>query len=75
MPKSYGYYHRLVTGPRSVTDIALAPVAVDIDRNLQRLRDLDRKAIAAELDLELDRPESDSADRAEREARILRQPR
>jgi len=60
-----------VTHPRSSTDLFLAPVAVEVDRNLQRLRDLDPVQLATELDLELDRPESPSADRAERQERVL----
>jgi hypothetical protein len=60
-----------VTHPRSAADLFLAPVAVEIDRNLQRLRDLSPTNIRAELDLELDRPESQSADREERQERIL----
>ena len=60
-----------MTHPKSPTDLSLAPVAVEIDRNLQRLRELQPAAIAAELDLELDRPESPSASRDERTARIL----
>jgi hypothetical protein len=60
-----------VTHPKSPTDLSLAPVAVEIDRNLQRLRDLQPAAIAGELDLELDRPESPSAGRDERRARVL----
>jgi hypothetical protein len=61
-----------MTHPKSATDLFLAPVAVEIDRNLQRLRDLSPAEIRAELDLELDRPESASADRGERQERILR---
>jgi len=60
-----------VTHPKSATDLFLAPVAVEIDRNLQRLRDLSPAEIATELDLELDRPESRSAGRQERKARVL----
>jgi len=60
-----------VTHPKSATDLFLAPVAVEIDRNLQRLRDLSPAEIAEELDLELDRPESRSVDREERKARVL----
>jgi hypothetical protein len=60
-----------VTHPKSTTDLFLAPVAVEIDRNLQRLRDLSPAEIAAELDLELDRPESSSAGREERTTRVL----
>lgn len=60
-----------MTHPKSAADLFLAPVAVEIDRNLERFRDLDPVQIAAELDLELDRPESPTADRSEREARIL----
>jgi hypothetical protein len=57
--------------PKSATDLFLAPVAVEIDQNLQRIRDLNPAEIRTELDLELDRPESPSADRGERQARIL----
>jgi hypothetical protein len=60
-----------VTHPKSTTDLFLAPVAVEIDRNLQRLRDLSPAEIAAELDLELDRPESSAAGREERTTRVL----
>ena len=60
-----------MTHPRSATDLFLAPVAVEIDRNLQRIRDLSPSEIAAELDLELDRPESRSASQDERKARVL----
>lgn len=57
--------------PKSATDLFLAPVAVEIDRNLERIRDLSPSNVAAELDLELDRPESPSGDRDERKGRIL----
>jgi len=60
-----------MTHPKSSTDLFLAPVAVQIDGNLQRIRDLTPGQIRAELDLELDRPEGPSADRAERQERIL----
>ena len=60
-----------MTLPKSAIDLSLAPVAVDIDRNLQRLRDLDPAAIVVELDLELDRPESGHGGSEERRARLL----
>jgi hypothetical protein len=42
--------------PRNPTDIALAPVAAEIDLNLQRLRDKNPRELDTELQLELDRP-------------------
>lgn len=42
--------------PKNPTDMALAPVAVHIDLNLQRLRDRSPGEIEYELQLELDRP-------------------
>lgn len=42
--------------PRNHTDLMLAPVAAEIDRNLQRLRDGSPQDVMAELELELDRP-------------------
>jgi hypothetical protein len=60
-----------MTHPKSAIDLFLAPVAVEIDRNLQRFRDLDPAQIASELDLELDRPEGPAAGRDERQGRIL----
>jgi hypothetical protein len=42
--------------PKVPTDMALAPVAAEIDSNLQRLRDKSAGDIQYELGLELDRP-------------------
>lgn len=42
--------------PRNQKDLMLAPVAVEIDRNLQRLRVDLPYDVLAELELELDRP-------------------
>ena len=56
--------------PRVPKDLALAPVAAEIDLNLQRFRDLESDALRFELDLELDRPELRKT-REERAARVL----
>lgn len=42
--------------PKTQRDLMLAPVAAEIDRNLQRLRDGSPRDVMAELELELDRP-------------------
>ena len=42
--------------PHTLRDMALAPVAAEIDLNLQRLRDKDPADIDYELGLALDRP-------------------
>jgi hypothetical protein len=42
--------------PKVPMDLALAPVAAEIDLNLQGLRDLSPEALALELQLRLDRP-------------------
>ena len=42
--------------PKSHRDLMLAPVAVEIDLNLQRLRDRTPEDVEAELELELDKP-------------------
>jgi hypothetical protein len=42
--------------PKTPKDLALAPVAAQVDANLQRLRDLEPSGIDQELQLELDRP-------------------
>ncbi|MGN6868268.1 MAG: hypothetical protein ACTHMY_07685 [Solirubrobacteraceae bacterium] len=42
--------------PKNQADLMLAPVAAEIDRNLQRLRDGSPRDVMAELELELDRP-------------------
>lgn len=57
--------------PHSARDLALAPVAAEIDQNLQRLRDIPAHEVLAELELELDRP-AQSSDRAERAELVLR---
>jgi hypothetical protein len=56
--------------PKAPKDFLLAPVAAEVDLNLQRFRDLDPQQLRFELDLELDRPEF-SHTRDERAARIL----
>lgn len=43
-----------MTHPKNVKDLALAPVAAEIDHNLQRLRGKSREEIRYELELELD---------------------
>ena len=50
----------------------LAPVAVEIDRNLERMRDRPPRDVEAELELELDRPAM-CAERDERAELVLRQ--
>jgi hypothetical protein len=50
----------------------LAPVAAEIDLNLQRLRDLSPRDVLGQLELELDRPAL-SQDRGERAELVLRQ--
>jgi len=56
--------------PKVPRDILLAPVAAEIDLNLQRFRDLSPDELRFELDLELDRPEMRHT-REERASRIL----
>jgi hypothetical protein len=58
--------------PKNQKDLMLAPVAVEIDRNLQRLRVEAPFDVLAELELELDRPAM-SSDRNERASLVLRQ--
>jgi hypothetical protein len=58
--------------PKNQTDLMLAPVAAEIDRNLQRLRDGSPEDVMAELELELDRPAM-YLDRDTREELVLRQ--
>ncbi len=58
--------------PKQQKDLMLAPVAAEIDRNLQRMRDMSIKDVEAELELELDRPAM-SLDRDERAELVLRQ--
>jgi hypothetical protein len=55
--------------PKDLHDLSLAPVAVMIDRNLERLRDMDQTEIVGHLELMLDRPER-TGSRDERAERI-----
>jgi hypothetical protein len=48
-----------MTAPRVPKDLSLAPVAVAIDANLQRFRELDPDRLIGSLELELDRPAAD----------------
>ena len=57
--------------PRVFKDLALAPVAAEIDLNLQRLRDQPPGAIERELQLELDRAHHDSAEKRTASVRDL----
>lgn len=57
--------------PKTLTDMALAPVAAEIDLNLQRLRDKDPRDIDYELGLALDRPLLENT-REERADHVLR---
>lgn len=56
--------------PKEPKDLALAPVAAEIDLNLQRLRDRTPEQIDYELTLELNQP-ADGDDVDERAARVL----
>ena len=57
--------------PKTPMDLSLAPVAAEIDSNLQRLRSKGSdEEIVAELQLELDQPAKDDT-RLERSGRIL----
>jgi len=58
--------------PKQPKDLVLAPVAVAIDINLQRLRDRPPSEVEAALELELDRP-AKSGDPGERARLVLRQ--
>jgi hypothetical protein len=58
--------------PKQQKDLMLAPVAAEIDINLQRLRDKSVRDVEAQLELELDRPAMSSA-RNERAELVLRQ--
>ena len=58
--------------PKKQKDLLLAPVAVEIDLNLQRMRDCTPGQVLAELELELDRPAL-SHEREERAELVLRQ--
>ena len=56
--------------PKTLTDMALAPVAAEIDLNLQRLRDKSPADIDYELGLALDRPMHENT-REERADHVL----
>ena len=58
--------------PKNQKDLMLAPVAVEIDLNLQRMRDSTPREVEAELELELDRPAM-CTERDERVELVLRQ--
>lgn len=58
--------------PKHTKDLMLAPVAADVDLNLQRMRDGSAREVTTQLALELDRPTM-SADREERAGLVLRQ--
>jgi hypothetical protein len=58
--------------PKQQKDLVLAPVAAEIDINLQRLRDKSARKVAYQLELELDTPAM-SVGRAERAELVLRQ--
>jgi hypothetical protein len=58
--------------PKYRKDLLLAPVAAEIDINLQRLRDKSLRGVEAQLELELDKPAM-SAQRDERAELVLRQ--
>lgn len=58
--------------PKDRRDLMLAPVAAEIDRNLQRLRAGTVRDVVAELELELDRP-AVCLDRDGRVELVLRQ--
>ena len=57
--------------PKAPIDFALAPVAAEIDMNLQALRDRLPKDVGLELALQLDRPPIPNT-REERAAHVLR---
>ncbi|HEY5273874.1 MAG TPA: hypothetical protein VIJ34_11640 [Acidimicrobiales bacterium] len=56
--------------PKSPQDLLLAPVAVEIDTNLRRLRDRSQDELLYELELLLDRP-ANIDDRSERARAVM----
>ena len=56
--------------PKTAKDLTLAPVAANIDTNLQKVRDRSQDQIMFELELELDR-RSTGLSRADRARHIL----
>lgn len=57
--------------PKALADMALAPVAAEIDLNLQRIRDRSPADVDYELGLALDRPRMEDT-REERADHVLR---
>lgn len=62
----------MATLPKAQKDLLLAPVAVEIDSNLRRIRGRSAHEIGAELELELDKPAID-VDHDARKRLVLRQ--
>jgi hypothetical protein len=60
-----------VTHPKTTLDLALAPVSVAIDENLQYLRDMPRADFLEHLELLIDRPVTGGT-REQREKWVLR---
>jgi len=58
--------------PRKHKDLMLAPVAAEIDLNLQRMRDVSPRDVLQQLELELDRPAA-RTDCGERAGLVLEQ--
>jgi hypothetical protein len=58
--------------PRKHKDLMLAPVAAEIDLNLQRMRNVSPRDVLQQLELELDRPAA-RTDRGERAELVLEQ--
>jgi hypothetical protein len=58
--------------PKQRKDLLLAPIAAEIDLNLQRLRGKSPRDIGVELELELDKPAL-AIERDERATLVLRQ--
>jgi hypothetical protein len=57
--------------PKTATDLSLAPVAANLDMNLERIRDITPAEIGFQIALELDRPER-SGTIEERTKRVLK---
>jgi hypothetical protein len=64
--------HQRTIHPKRRKDLVLAPVAAEIDLNLQRLRDRPAPDVEAGLEIELDRPAT-GGDRDERAQLVLRE--
>jgi hypothetical protein len=74
MPAGFGAtsFTGMSMHPKQQKDLMLAPVAAEIDLNLQRLRDRSAREVEAELELEFDTPAM-RKDRDERAKLVLRQ--